>query len=545
MSRLTREDEHRLNEYNRRVKEEGGLDSLSEDDQLWFSLLTNRYEKFLDVGMRIMNAAAQKERPQKASEKEKESSSGGGGGLLGFLANVGGGSYSGSKKAPTATPMASSSNAANGIRSPPAQHNNSSSLGPQSGPHHGGAGDADDEADLLGSPYASQRASSPFNTSNGTNCGAFGHPPPPAPADEFPSTHWTWIQENLVVGALPFAGSGAGNAAVGQGGGGGGTCGDTTGHVLDLSEQCLRRYSRVALVVSCMEIDESAPAGFCADGKDWEGAGLGNGNGSAAVSFISVPLPKDPNQPIPKAMIQDVISACAQISAISHANMRGGGGGTNPLMSGSVHGSPIGARSGGGVGGASGGSGASLDGAVDGTADATTVPSGGSFGNRESIAFASGADCPSPSASTSQYSASTPTPTPAPSSSPSRVSIVGGALRRLTQAHSRQPERKKVAYVHCKAGAQRCYVVAACYLMSQHARSPDEVERFLRGLRPAFRPSAAQLEFVKAFGEYIARPLVLQPRSDDEERYQTVLAEVLSLSVRSRERLLRDLEKLT
>lgn len=167
MSSLTRDDEHKLKEYNRRVADEG-LDSLSEDDQLWYSLLQDRYDRFLEEGMRIMKAEAAKES---------------GGGLFGFLSNSssGGGKGSNNSRRGLGGELEGSSNNNNGITgnvSPTMRGGDNATeravtdLVP--------CDSAADEADLLGSPYSRNGSEAPITDASASK----KHDIPTAPLDD-------------------------------------------------------------------------------------------------------------------------------------------------------------------------------------------------------------------------------------------------------------------------------------------------------------------------------------------------------------------------
>ena len=116
-----------------------------------------------------------------------------------------------------------------------------------------------------------------------------------------------------------------------------------------------------------------------------------------------------------------------------------------------------------------------------------------------------------------------------------RLSLVGSSAK---------VERKKVAYIHCKAGLSRSYVFLICYLMSQLLKPFEECEAYLKTLRE-FDPKPEHTAFVAQFAQYLLQPRVNNDRTDDEDKYVRILADVLSLPQKYRLKLLQDLEKLT
>lgn len=104
----------------------------------------------------------------------------------------------------------------------------------------------------------------------------------------------------------------------------------------------------------------------------------------------------------------------------------------------------------------------------------------------------------------------------------------------------------KVVYVHCKAGRARGWVLVMCYLIGVRKLSFSEADDLVKTRRDRVAPSETQREFVKQYATSLERATVQYPssRTGLEERYQALLAELLSMPALYRARMVRDLEKL-
>lgn len=96
--------------------------------------------------------------------------------------------------------------------------------------------------------------------------------------------HWTWLTENFVVGAVPYAVINVGAVPYSS------MASDHSGHLLGLKDQCIHRNCRIALVVSLMELDELERDGLeyagYAQPRDWEEM-------MSVTTFVHVPMPRD------------------------------------------------------------------------------------------------------------------------------------------------------------------------------------------------------------------------------------------------------------
>lgn len=256
---------------------------------------------------------------------------------------------------------------------------------------------------------------------------------------------------------------------------------DTPGHLCELNEQCFQRRARIAAVVSCLDVEESTPPGF-AVAKDWEQ------QLSTNTFFYVACIPRgsnngDSESSQPSAAPEEVIEP-------------------EDFSSEEIGGSPIPA-----------------DPAFE---EIITVcqnigklvdlepktPPTGSGGDKKKKGSGGSSDIKH------------------------RFSIVG-----------QKPEKKKVVFVHCKAGLARSWVFAMCYLLCILHKSYDEADSYLRNIR-SFDPQPCHVTFVKRFEGYIKSPRFAS-QTDEEEKYVKILADVLSLSPKYRLKLLQDLEKLT
>lgn len=372
MSQMKREDEHLLKELTQRA-EDLGRRGMPEDELLMLSLLEDRYGKFLEEGLKKLRLAGTpnaSSSPRSRNEKK---------GIRGLLTSI-------------------------GLSSPKDGANTNASLNSTKRDANSSiASDGASDRSTDGSPAAVPQSP------NSECC---------ASEQEYSGNHWSWVGDNLIVGAIPFAAPSK----------------ETSGHLSQLNEEAFRRKCCIAAVVSCLEPDEGIPAGF-ATTKEWEQ--FHNTN-----MFVQASLPRNANQRIEDSTLEFMLSVCQ-----------------------SLH----------------------------------------------------------------QAVGATPTPE-------------HREKRRLTIV--RRVERRPVAYIHCKGGIQRCWVVAMCYLIACQHKTFEEAEDVMRAARPRCDPSAEQQDFVHRFVTYVASPQV-HCKSEDEERYLHALAEVLSLPAPLRTRLVRDLEKLT
>ena len=366
MSGLKREDELKMKEYER-VEAAGRVCDLSEEDLMHYSLLRDRYDNFIEEGMRKMREAA----PTSSTRLDAPKN------FKGLFA----------KLSPRRKPIEGS---------------------------FGSVGSDRTDGGALKSPVLASNCSLDITPMDLDGVACSGR-------------HWSWVTEQIIVGAIPFAAQTR----------------DTPGHLSELGNQCLQRKVQIVGVVSCLEFDEFVSTPGFAGAREWE-------TQLNVTTFITAPLPRSGDVSIPKTTLDEMISVCAQV--------------------------------------------------------------------RQLLSVES--SCPAASLSTTN-----------------------GAMRRLSLA--KPPEKRKAVYVHCKAGKQRSWVVAMCYLISQHQRSFDEADALCRGRRSSFAPTDAQIAFVQSFAEYVTQPRLSKERNDDEEKYQMVLADVLSLPTKLRLRLISDLEKLT
>ncbi|CUG88069.1 dual specificity protein phosphatase, putative [Bodo saltans] len=431
MSGLKREDEYRLKELTQLVEEKGRV-NLNEDQLLMLQLLEDRYNRFLDEGLRKLRQAANPQSPRQS-----------------FRALFSSGR--GSPKM-NATPTSES---------------------------------------IDGNVLDLNSGSSPLAA-------------PPQASGKL----WTWILDYLVVGAVPYANQTS----------------DTPGHLCELNEQCFQRKCRIAAVVSCIDVEEPFPPGFAA-AKDWETqlsvntffhvACIPNGEGEVGqLTADQIAMDLSPLGPTHRIRPNDDEQG---------GGGGGGGGGASedteeeqpPLIDTvEVVSSPTTA----GTPSLSKGDDGGLTAPDDGVAvDITPLPSNPAF--EEIIAVC-------------QNISKLMEPEGSASSSKKRLSIVGS-----------KQDRRKVVYVHCKAGLSRSWVFSMCFLMYHFHKSYDESDQYLRSLR-AFMPKPCHVAFVRSFAAYISTPKFAAV-SDEEEKYIRLLAEVLSMSPKYRQKLLQDLEKLT
>jgi protein-tyrosine phosphatase len=417
MSGLKREDEYRLKELTQLVEEKGRA-NLTEDQLLMLQLLEDRYNRFLDEGLRKLREAANPQSPRQS-----------------FRALFSSGR--GSPKM-NATPTSESIDAT--------------------------------VLDLNGS-------SSP-------------NAAPPQASGKL----WTWILDYLVVGAVPYANQTS----------------DTPGHLCELNEQCFQRKSRIAAVVSCIDVEEPFPPGFAA-AKDWETqlsvntffhvACIPNGEGESGqltADQIAMDLsPLGPTRLRPKE--EEEASHGSKENLVDTVEVA-----SSRTADSADAATPVGKATGASTG--------------DET-DVTPLPSNPAF--EEIITV-----CQNISKLIEPELAA------GGSKKGHRLSIVGS-----------KQDRRKVVYVHCKAGLSRSWVFSMCYLMYHLHKSYDEADQYLRSLR-GFMPKPCHVTFVRSFAAYISTPKFAAV-SDEEEKYIRLLAEVLSMSPKYRQKLLQDLEKLT
>ena len=620
MSGLKRTDELLLRDLKAAV-DTHGLDSLSEDDQLVFSLLNDRYDKFLDEGLKKLRGTPSQKRgllssifnrgPQVPSSERRKA-------RMSMAASTG---LTSPQVAPSDAPSGVTNDSmVNGLQMTNGSFfvgNDSMAAAPAAALDGAAGSGGGDPADAT--PMSPPRAHVPTPTVDPTVWFAS-----PVGDQEYLGKHWNWVLPNLVVGAIPFAAPTR----------------DTPGHLSELNEQCQRRQSRITSVISCLGLDEPVgPDGF-ATAKEWESI-------LSVSTFVHAPIPRERDAvlvhyededssageaveaqpdieglpPIRKVtletltLFEDVLAACkhitdkttdpttAEISEMVRFKVGGGkkAGANTPPQGGVPTGSFGAAGS-----FASDGSDPSpplpmptlsptAEGATttnDGSGATPTVMMGvvvredstspvhqhhdpanvmqasttSSIGDASSAVLSGSIVAPPPPPSLASNS-STFIPPPHlstgissdVSSSPMRAASptsMGSPLqsvkRRLGGDQHHHSGRKasvvvgprSVAYLHCKAGCARSYIIATAYLISQHGRTHEEADKFMRCMRTQFNPSENQIAFLKAFEEFVSRPYV-RPPSVEEERYQQVLADILSLSPEMRMRLLSDVEKLT
>ena len=410
MSGLKREDEYKLKQLQQQAQDEG-RQNMAEDDQLLLLLLEDRYSKFLDEGLR----------------KLRETSPTSPRGLSRLF------SSSNNSKRPTSAKEPSPN-------STPAPSN-----------------DAASNDSIMSAPSGTP----------GANNGCFAFSNPPAQAS---GKHWTWILDNLVVGAIPYAAPTP----------------DTPGHLCELLEQCFQRKSMIAVVVSCIDVEESTPPGF-ALAKDWET--ILNTNTFLHCSVI-------PNGS-PSTNVSFSTSSLLAPAAAPSATAEGGSGESSQSVSASLSSSTR----------------------VDAFENMLQLCQ-----HVDKLLKGNNNNSSSSSVSPNHHQS-------------------GSGKSRLSFARKDTTEKRRVAYIHCKAGATRSWVFTMCYLLSQLQRPYEECEAYLRSLR-SFYPKPFQIEFVKQFAQYLEQPR--EPEmSADEEKYVRILADVLSLPQKFRLKLLSDLEKLT
>lgn len=390
MSGLKREDEYRLKELTQ-LAEEQGRENLDEDQLLHLQLLEDRYNKFLDEGLRKLREAANPHSPRQSFRSL----------------------FSG-RSSPKMSPA-----------SPPT--------------------DESSETALDGRPST-------------------------APV-QAPGKHWTWILEQLIVGAVPYASQTT----------------DTPGHLCELNEQCFHRKSRIGAVVSCLDVEESIPNGFAA-AKDWEVQ-------LSVNTFFHVScIPSGVGKPG-----EDIVERRLTAEEIALD--------LSPLGPSKAGGTQLDNHSDGG------------DNVVEQVEQPSPLPSDPVF--EEIIAVCQNV---------------------AKIMEPDDADKKGDGLKHRLSIASR-PGRRRVVYVHCKAGLARSWVFAMCFLMYQHHRTFEEADTYLRSLRN-FTPKPVHISLVQRFASYITSPK-FAATSDDEDKYIRLLADVLSLAPKYRQKLLQDLEKLT
>ena len=228
-------------------------------------------------------------------------------------------------------------------------------------------------------------------------------------------SHWSWICPDLIVGAVPHAGMTTDKAA----------------HLLGLRDQLHRQKCSLAVVVSCLEVDELMQSPLThefAQPKDWD-------DQLRVTTFLHLPLPADHQMPI-DLPFADALQVCSQVFAALHP--------------------------------------------------------------RDGISSSE-----------------------------------------MSSAHYRP-----VAFIHCLAGNSRAWVLAMCYLTSQLVLSFAAADELLRRFRPEVNPSPAQVDYVNKFVQFCAMPIA-EKRSSDEQNYHDILARILQMPPKYRQRLMKDLEKLT
>ncbi len=460
MSGLKREDEYRLKQLQQQAADEGRQNML-EDDQLLLLLLEDRYNKFLDEGLKKLRESSPKSPPRGLSRI--------------FSSTIGR-----PRQAADSEAKQGSSPAASASSTPVANHADGAAL--------------------------SNDSNLSFSTKNGAGGSSSGFTLASSAPIQASGKHWTWILENLVVGAIPYAAPTP----------------DTPGHLCELVEQCFQRKSQVAAVVSCMDIDEATPAGFAVT-KDWETflntntflhcSVIPNGvqtvlGGSMTWTNMSF------------ALASTAATGSAQANAVSQVALAADDGVSESRKGFSDQTTVVAPA-------------ASSPGTP--TADATTAAKPHSPQRVEAFETM---------LQLCQQVEKLLRPTGSSSASVSPTGQAAAARSRLSFASKKDAvEKRRVVYVHCKAGTCRSWAFAMCYLLTQTQRPYDECDAYLRSLR-AFHPKQVQIDFVRQFAVYIEQPR--EPEiSPDEEKYFRILADVLSLPQKFRLKLIRDLEKLT
>jgi hypothetical protein len=262
---------------------------------------------------------------------------------------------------------------------------------------------------------------------------------------------------------------------------------DTPGHLCELNEQCYQRKSRISAVVSCLDVEEPLPAGF-ALAKDWET------QLSVNTFFHVACIPSGEGDS--GRLTADQIALDLSPSGPSKKAAA-------PLDD----------------------SAAVDDEIVEPDAEVMSpLPSNPAF--EEIIAV-----CQNVSKMIEQDS-----------SGLEKVKHDGGIKHRLSIVGGKS-ERRKVVFVHCKAGLARSWVFGMCFLMYHFHKTFDEADQYLRSLR-SFMPKPCHVVFARSFAAYISSPK-FAAHSDEEDKYIRLLAEVLSMAPKYRQKLLQDLEKLT
>lgn len=79
--------------------------------------------------------------------------------------------------------------------------------------------------------------------------------------------------------------------------------------------------------------------------------------------------------------------------------------------------------------------------------------------------------------------------------------VSGGEGEGQSSPHSRSRALppKRCAYIHCKAGVGRSWMVLMCYLVTHGGRSYANADQLVRMARPFVNPSPSQVEFVRDF----------------------------------------------
>jgi hypothetical protein len=130
---------------------------------------------------------------------------------------------------------------------------------------------------------------------------------------------------------------------------------------------------------------------------------------------------------------------------------------------------------------------------------------------------------------------------------------MGELVAACDQMHEVVVREKKAVYLHCKAGTARSWVVVMAYLISQRFLNVDEARGLLAVVRQKYAPTPAQEAFVRRFAAYLAEdgPQLMrnsslaQAEMSDAEKYSKLLTELLSLPREYRQRLVKDLERLS
>lgn len=280
-SGLSRDDEHLRKALIARQKSHEA--PLSEAEELWLSLLNDRYEKFLDEGLQAMRAHLPREK-------------GGGGWSHGS-------STSNSNSSSSSSGSPSVAKAVTSFLSKLRGNVTSSALSTQTPQKKPPTGDGSESPGVTSSSFAmydnddsSVAAGGIFEdviTSPGNFAGGNNNNNNSSEVPHRSACHWSWVLNRLVVGAVPLADP---------------SVTDPSAHLKGLRGQCKERGIQIGLVVSCIDFHaEMSRAGErleqFASPRDWDSM-------MGVSTFRELALPEDPLCMIEDVKPEDTIAVC-------------------------------------------------------------------------------------------------------------------------------------------------------------------------------------------------------------------------------------------